>query len=134
MSVRINHLAAWVAAIAYFIFGAVWYGALSGPWQFYMGGKGAPSTPALYIESFLLGLVLAYATAVALARRPEDQTLRQGVRFGIFIGIAVFASQTLNEALYEGRPFGLWLIDAGFVVIGFAIIGAIVGGWRKRSA
>jgi hypothetical protein len=134
MPQRINHLAAWVAALVYFVFGAIWYGALSGPWQAYMGGKGAPSTPGLYIGSFILGLMLAYATADALARRPEDRTLTQGVSFALFIGIAVFATQTLNQALYEARPFGLWLIDAGYVVIGFALIGAIVGGWKMRAA
>lgn len=50
------------------------------------------------------------------------------------MGIALFATQTLNMALYEGKPLVLWLIDSGYVVIGFAIVGAIVGAWKKRTA
>ena len=134
MSARINHLAVLAAAVAYFAFGAIWYIVLSGPWQAYMGGKGAAPSAGLYIGSFVLGLLLAYVTAIALARRPEDQTVAQGVSFALFMGIGVYATQTLNQALYEARPFGLWLIDAGYVVIGFALIGAIVGGWKKRAA
>jgi hypothetical protein len=133
MPERINHLAVWVAAIVYFLFGWLWFTTFGGPWTA-MVGKPTSANPALFVESFVLGLILAYATAVALARHPEDQTLSQGISFALFMGIALFATQTLNMALYEGRPLALWLIDAGYVVIGFAIVGAIVGAWKKRTA
>jgi hypothetical protein len=137
MADRINHLAVWVAAIAYFVFGWVWYAMLfSGPWMALNNKTVAnmQGTAAMYVESFVLGLILAYAAAIALGRRPEDQTLQQGVSFALFMGVALYATQTLNQTLYEGKPIALWLIDAGYVVVGFAIIGAIVGAWRKRSA
>jgi len=131
---RINHLAVWVAAIVYYIFGALWYGLLFGAaWQA-LAGKGMTSSPAIFVGSFILGLILAYATAIALSRHPEDQTIAQGISFAVFMGIAIYATQTLNAALYAGQPFLLWLIDTAYVVIGFAIIGAIVGGWKKRVA
>jgi len=96
-----------------------------------MSGEGGPLT---YLWSFILGLILAYATAIALSRHPEDQTVQQGVSFALFMGIALYATQTLNQVLFAGTPFTLWLINTGYVVVGFAIIGAIVGGWRKRVA
>jgi hypothetical protein len=132
---RVNHLAVWIAAIVYFLFGYLWYGLIfSSTWTALMGGAMAPASPALYIESFVLGLVLAYATAIALSRRPEDLTVSQGISFALFMGIALYATQTLNTALYAHTPLPLWLINTGYVVIGFAIIGAIVGGWAKKSA
>lgn len=136
MADRINHLAVWVAAIAYFVFGWVWYTVFSGPWMA-LNNKTVASmqgTAVTYVESFVLGLILAYAAGIALTRRPEDQTLQQGVSFALFMGVALYATQTLNQTLYEARPIALWLIDAGYVVVGFAIIGAIVGAWRKRTA
>ena len=129
---RINHVAVWVAAIAYYIWGAIWFSALSGPWKA-LAQPAAMPTPTVFVGSFILGLILAYATAMALTRRPDDQTLQQGISFAVFMGIALFATQTLNIALYEGRPLALWLIDAGYVVTGFAMIGAIVGAWKKRQ-
>jgi hypothetical protein len=133
---RVNHLAAWVAAIVYFIFGGIWY-TLAGPaWLAFLGKTRAdlPSGAMLYVGSFVLGLILAYATAIALTRHPEDQTVAQGVSFALFMGIALYATQTLNHAIYEGRPFGLWLINTAYTVIGFAMIGAIVGGWKRTAA
>ncbi|MBV8150468.1 MAG: DUF1761 domain-containing protein [Candidatus Eremiobacteraeota bacterium] len=131
---RINHLAVWAAAIAYFVFGWVWFGLIFGNMWLALQQKPAMvAGGSVYAESFVLGLILAYATAMALTRRPDDQTVQQGISFAVFMGIALYATQTLNSALYEGRPFALWLIDTAYVVIGFALIGAIVGGWRKKS-
>ena len=137
---RINHLAAWVGAIVYFLFGYLWYGVLfSGMWTTLMTGYLAkpPSmqaSPTLYVISFVLGLILSYATAIALTRRPEDQTAAQGVSFALFMGIAIYGTQSLNGALYSSMPITLWLINAAYVIIGFAIIGAINGGWKKSGA
>lgn len=132
---RVNHLAVWLAAIVYFLFGYLWYGLIFySTWTALMGGAMTPAGPALYVESFVLGLVLSYATAIALSRRPDDLTLAQGISFALFMGIALYATQTLNTALYAHAPLMLWMINAGYVVIGFAIIGAIVGGWAKKSA
>lgn len=134
MSARINHIAVWVAAIVYFLLGWIWYTVFGAAWVAAMGktsmGGGSAMT---YVWSFLLGLILAYATAIALSRR-DDQSMQMGVSFALFMGIALFATQTLNQVLYAGTPFVLWLINTGYVVVGFAIIGAIVGGWTKKVA
>jgi hypothetical protein len=136
MGNRINHIAVFVAAIVYFLFGWLWYTVLfSHQWAEYVG-KPTMATPQvnLLIESFLLGLILSYATAIALSRRPEDLNVGQGVSFAMFMGIAIYGSQTLNNTLYEGGHIGLWLMNTGYVVIGFALIGAIVGGWKQARA
>ena len=134
MSERINHVAVWVAAIVYYLFGWIWFTVFGAAWVAAMGGNHGMGTPSVYVLSFLTGLILSYAAAVALGRHPEDLTARQGVSFALFMGIALFASQTYNIALYSGTNSNLWFIDTGYVVVGFAIIGAIVGGWKKKAA
>ena len=135
MSDRINHLAVWVAAIVYFLFGWLWYGILfKAQWMTLTGITTAGGNWSFYLLSFILGLILAYATGIALTRREEDQTVQQGVGFAVFMGMTLFATQTLTQALAESRPLGLWIIDTLYVVIGFAIMGAIVGGWKRRVA
>ena len=131
---RINHVAVWVAAIVYWLFGWLWYSVFGAAWMAAMGGKPSTESPINLLWSFILGLVLAYATGMALSRHPGDQTLQQGVSFALFMGIALFATQTLNQVLFAGTPMALWLINTGYVVVGFAIMGAIIGGWKKRVA
>jgi Protein of unknown function (DUF1761) len=137
MSDRINHLAVWVSAIVFFMWGYLWYGVVFGArWLALLGKTMADlnSSPLVYIESFVLGLILAYATAMALTRRPDDQSVSQGVSFALFMGLALYAGQTLNHAIYEAQPFELWLLNTAYTVIGFAFVGAIVGGWKKSAA
>jgi hypothetical protein len=133
MPERLNQLAVWVAAIVYFLFGWLWYTIFAAPWTAFMGKSMPAPSPALYIESFVLGLILAYATGIALTRRPGDQTAGQGISFALFMGISIYGTQTLNQALYEGRALGLWLIDFGYVIVGFAIMAAIIGAWKRRT-
>ena len=47
-------------------------------------------------------------------------------------GIGIFATILLTEYVFEQRPLGLWLMNAAIPITGFAIVGAIVGGWRSR--
>jgi len=134
MPERINHLAVFAAAIAYFVLGWIWYSVLFLSQWTALVGRSMSASPSVLVESFVLGLVLSYAAAIALSRRPEDLTVSQGVSFALFMGIAIYGSQTLNNALYESRPIALWLIDTGYVLVGFALIGAIVGGWKRKAA
>lgn len=136
MSERVNHLAVWVAAIVYYGLGFVWYAVFGRVWLA-AHGPVSPTmrfteTPLLII-SFLLGLILAYATAIALSGRPDQQSAGRGVAFALFMGITLYATQSFNHALYEGTPFALWLVDTGYVIVGFAVVGAIVGGWKSMA-
>ena len=84
-----------------------------------------------FIVSFLLGWALAYVVGIALAETSNPNPAKHGVEFGIFMGLGVFATMLGLNYLYEGRPLALWAINAGYVVVGMAIMGAIVGAWRK---
>jgi hypothetical protein len=130
-------MAVWVAAIVFFGWGYLWYGLLFGnTWLAAMGKTMADihSAPTVYLWSFILGLILSYATAMALTRHPEDQSVSQGISFALFMGIALYATQTLNHLIYEDGSMTLWLINTAYTVLGFAIIGAIIGSWKKRGA
>lgn len=129
----INHLAVVVAAIAYFACQAIWY-TVFGNQLLSLVPKmrdSNPSTPVPYVVAFIMALVLAYVTAIAL-QDSSQASARHGIEFGLFMGIGIFATILLTQYTFEGRPFGLWLLNAAAPVIGMAIIGAIVGGWRSR--
>ena len=132
---RINHAAAIVGAVAYFVWGSIWFMVFGKQWLALLnrapGVMPGGTTP--YVIAVLMALVLSYGTAIALSHN-DERTAAHGVQFGIFMGIAFVASNMLTGFEYEGRPIGLWLIDAGYVVIGMAIVGAIIGGWKKRPA
>lgn len=132
---RINHLAAVLAAVVYFLIGWLWYGFIfKAAWIAAVGPAGMAGNSATpYIVSIVMALVLSYVIAIALGKSEHPQPARQGVEFGLFMGIGIFASQTLMDSMYEVRPLALWAIDAGYVVVGMAVIGAIIGAWRVKT-
>lgn len=133
MSTRINHLAVIVAAVVFFIWGALWYTVFGNQWMALMGttAASAKAVPATYMLSFLIALVLAYVTAVAL-KDSRESSAKHGASFGIFMGVGIYMMLLLNQSLFEMRPLGLWVLDGLYGVTGLAIIGAIVGGWRAK--
>jgi|SRR6516225_9149886 hypothetical protein len=135
MASKINHAAVWVAAIAFFLWGYVWFSILfKAQTMAMLAASGAPMTPSgptPYIVGFLMALVLGYGTAIALADS-STPTAAHGISFGLFMGIVFYASVTLTSTLFAGRGVASWLLNVGWALTGFAIVGAIVGGWRKK--
>lgn len=136
MASRINHLAVFASAIVFFILGAIWYMPLFGRQYMALTGGGTKPMQAMtttFVVTFLLGWVLAYVIAIALSDTAHPSPARHGVEFGLFMGIGIFATMSLMDFLYEGRSLVLWGINAGYVVVGMAIMGALIGAWRKKA-
>jgi len=132
---RINWLAVIVGAAIFYFFGFLWYGllfgkqwvALEGNIQMAAGG----ATPI--IVSAVVALVVSFGVAVALSH-DDDRTAAHGAQFGVFFGVFFLSSFMLQGNFYEGKPLMLWLINAGYAVIGLVILGLLHGAWKKAPA
>jgi hypothetical protein len=89
-------------------------------------GGGLPM-PFVMGVNYLATALSAFAIAMFLG--PESD-----IMFGIFSGfmIALFwiATSRLNDVLYERKPFGLFLINVGYNLVIYVIMGAILGAWH----
>lgn len=140
MGSRVNHLSVVVSAVVFFVISYVWYmyifGASYTAQMQALAGKpmatGGPMATQLII-TFLLGLILAYVIGIALSMRPGAD-LSRGVGFGLFIGIGVYAAMTYLGVVWGGLTLGLWAINAGFVTVSMAVMGAIIGAWSAKGA
>jgi len=132
MPMKIFHPAAIVGAIVYWLWGALWYTIFGSQWLSLTNAARNPTAPAPYVVSILMALVMSYGTAIALGH-DDDRTALNGVQFGVFIGFMFLASTMLTAYVYEGRPLQLWVINGAYEIIGFAIVGAIIGGWKRKA-
>lgn len=129
----VNWLSVLVAAASGFAIGSLWYGPLFGePWMRYSGmtkEKGAQGNMALtFGGAYALNLIAA--TGIAL-----QNGARTGWLFGLHIGLmaSVFFIATALGVIYlfEQRPLKLWLVNAGYQVVNFSAMGAIIGAWPR---
>lgn len=127
----INFAAVFVAALSAFIVGGIWYGPLfSKPWMAETGmteEKARQGHPAITFGlSFILMLVAATALAMILGKK----SIVAGIIHGILLAIAFVATTMGVNDLFERRSFKLWSINAGYNLVAFTLMGAILGAWH----
>lgn len=134
---RINWLAVIVGAAIFYLFGYVWYVLLfAKQWVALEGGLHASQIAAgaaPYVVSGVVALIVSFGVAVALSH-DDNRTPAHGAQFGIFFGIFFLASFMLQGNMYEGKPWQLWVINAGYAVIGLVLLGLLHGAWKKAPA
>ena len=141
MFANVNYLLIFLAAVASWLFGAVYYTALGKPWlaamgqtmeqcQAEMAAKPGLSKYAPFILAFVGDVIMAWALYGILVHL-NTFTLRAGLISGglIWFGF-VLTTVTVNNA-FAGRKPMLTAIDSGAWLGALLIIGAIVGGMGR---
>jgi hypothetical protein len=135
---KTNYAAVVVAAIAYWMLGAVWYGVLfSKPWMEleHMSMEQAKSmNPVLpYVITLLLNLVIAYVMAQICVWRNANSVGR-GAAVGVLLWVGIVGPITFTTYMYEMRPHLLFAINEFYPLAGLVLMGAILGAWTKKAA
>jgi len=135
---KTNYAAVFIAAIAYWLLGAVWYGVLfSKPWMALENisiEQAKSMNPVLpYVITFILNLLIAYALAQICIWRNAN-TAGRGASVGVLLWIGFVGPITYTTYMYEMRPKELFAINEFFPLAGLVLMGAIIGAWTKKSA
>lgn len=127
----INYLAVLLAALSAFFLGYIWYTVIfAKPWQALIGmnsdknGAQTPNLGRLLIGSFILELIMAFNLAAFIGR---DADWVFGLSAGVAAGLGWVALAFGVNYMFEGKPFKLWLINASYNTVVFAIMGLIIG-------
>jgi hypothetical protein len=135
---KTNYAAVFIAALAYWLLGAVWYGVLfSKPWMalenisIEQAKSMNPVTP--YVITFVLNLLIAYSLAQICIWRNAN-TVGRGASVGVLLWIGFVGPITFTTYMYEMRPKELFAINQFYPLAGLVLMGAIIGAWTKKSA
>jgi hypothetical protein len=134
----VNWIAILAAAVAAWLFGALYYGLLGKAWLAALGttaetlklanaGKSAAAKAAPFVLSLVAEFVMAFVLNGILIHL-NMFTVRAGMIAGAFCWIGfIMTSMTVNNA-YPGRRAMLSVIDGGHWLGVMLIIGAVLGG------
>jgi hypothetical protein len=129
---KLNVLAIAVAAGTTFLLGGLWYSPIlfSKSWMREAGLTEEQTRQAKVAQVFGLSALAALVMAVNLALFIGAQ----GVAFGTFAGLATglgWVAMSLGVIyLFEQRSLKLWLINSGYQVVAYTMMGAILGAWK----
>lgn len=125
-----------VAGVAYFLIGAVWYAkpVFGNYWaathKVEMTEESKKRAPMLFGMTFVLGLLMAMGMGLALHAMQAPGTCMNGIKTGLFVG-GVFCALPMGINYgYTGKPMKLWVIDAGYHVVGLTLMGIILSVWH----
>jgi hypothetical protein len=136
-SVRQNYLAITVAAIANFLFEAVWYSYFYQAWLDGIGrtqqfiDQSGVSLPLQFTTALLASAVIAGAISCVVQLTGEQTALR-GIRVAVLLWLGFVLTTWATEYAFEVRTYKLFAINTGFWLLGMMLMGAIVGAWRKK--
>lgn len=117
-----------LAAVAAWIFGAVWYGIIGKQW---MAASGLTedtinrSNPVPYIGSFLCALLVAGMTRHILNMGAITDPVA-GIVTGLGLGLFIAAPWITTNVLFSQRPRALIWMDGVYPVVGMALMGLVL--------
>ena len=121
------------AALAKMAIGALWYSPalFLKPWHKLSGVTEEQMkegmTRALIVE-FVGSLVMAFVLVHAI-RYAGATTVAQGMAVGFFNWLGFVAVVTIGIVTYQRKPFGLFLLQNGYLLISLLVMSAILVIW-----
>lgn len=142
MAPTINYLAVLACGIAAMGLGFLWYGPLFGKsWSDLMGwgtmspeqlkAKQKSATPG-YIANFVGALVMAYVLAHAIIFGNAylgTSGVVGGLMGTFYYWLGIVVPITIGQVFWDGKPWKLWLINAGYWLVLMLSMGAILSVW-----
>ena len=128
----VNILAIIASGIVAFLIGGLWYSVLfTRAWMqfndFDQQDLQKGSMLLIFGGSFILAVLIAFNLALFLG---PERTFGFGAFAGFMAGLLWVAAAYGITYLFERKPFGLFLINAGYHVVLFTVVGMIIGAWK----
>ena len=124
----INIIGIIAATVTSFVLGALWFmPRVLG--TFWMRENGFPdddpgAPPQAYLAAFILMLIASYVLSLIIG---EDATIMEGLRVGLAVGAAFVAVGIGVLYLFERRSVTHFLVNAGYMIVAFTVMGTIIG-------
>lgn len=134
-SLKINPLAIVACIVSCQIIPAAWYGLFAQKWMLLTGMTEAQANSAgmmPYLISMVGSALMATFTAF-IFRALKIESAARGTITGAGIGFFYSFIDVATINSFELRPFALSLLDGGHLVLVYAVVGSILGGWRKYT-
>ena len=133
MEASVNYWAVLVAAISSFVIGGLWYAPFlfGNAWQKATGLtdeelKNA-SMGKTFGLSFILSVMIAYGMAMFFG---GEVGLQMGLIYGSMTALFFVIPSMGTNSLFEHHSLKLFLINAGYNLLTYVVIGGIIGAWH----
>lgn len=129
----VNWYAVLTATVIVFLLGGLWYaphffgrpGIIAEDAE--MFGGPARRMDLILVVAFIMQWTQASLLAAILG---PNSTLMLGVQVGMLIALFFISTAIAFHYVFEKRPFSHQLVNGGYHLVSFSIMGAIIGSWH----
>ena len=129
MLFEVNLVAVVAAAVASMVLGMIWYGPLFGKKWMELTGKKMDGKKEGMMKSYAIMFIGSLVAACVLGffvRTAGALDIMNGALVGVTAWLGFVATVTLGMVLWDGKPWSLYVLNNGYQLINFAIMGAIL--------
>jgi Protein of unknown function (DUF1761) len=127
-----------VAALVYFMLGALWYSKILFAKRWIADLKIDVNNPdakkgigMMFGGSFLMMFIQCLAIAIVAERMGiRGAGWMSGLKLGAFTGICFCSTTVAINYFYEKKPLSLFLINAGYAIVGNIIAAIVICSWE----
>lgn len=129
----VNWWAVLAATVATFLIGGLWYSPIvfGRSWiaenKFPGRGGSDRNIGAIFVVALVLQWLCASLLAAVLG---PNSDLIYGIRVGFLVGVFFVGAAMGITYLFERKSWKLYAINAGYHVVSFIVMGAILGSWH----
>lgn len=127
---NLNWIATIVAALSTFIIGGIWYSVFEKPWMAVNNFTNEDLKKRKMMLVFGLSFFFTLLMSVNLAMFIGKQDWAYGTIAGFMTGLGWVALGIAIISLFENRPLKYVLINGGYMIVSFTLMGAILGAWK----
>ena len=133
----LNYLAIIVGIIFNQVLGAAWYGAWGKPWMAEVGltqedmeaMKGTARQWYPYVIAIVSALVFTFVLALLIQGMGAENVV-DGLILGLLASVGFILTSYATTYGFEGRSLKLFLINSGYPLISYALIGILLAAWQ----
>ncbi len=134
----INYWALLVSAIATMILGMIWYNpnVFGSAWM-RLSGIVMPSKEEMkqkgMTASYILAFIGAIVTSIIISHMltwTGAVSITDGLLLSFIVWIGFIATSMLGSVLWEGKPWTLYILNAGYQLVSFALTSIILILWK----
>ena len=132
---HLNYVHILVAALVYFIIGALWYSVIFGKqWMKLVGIKEVTeqdkkNIPMMFGTTFVLNFIITFAIACIIYSLHPPTGLG-AVKIGVLLGVGFVGTTTAMNNMYAMRSFKLTVIDSGYHIFSIIVAAIILQMWH----
>ena len=139
---KIKYPAVIVAALVHYILGGLWYSPLLFGNKFLQIINWTPEQLAqIQAKGAVKELIIAFVSSVVLVyilahfiHYTKAKTVRGGIETAFWLWLGFVATTQLATVIFEQRPFGLYLLNISYQLVGCMLAGVILAVWRPQEA